>query len=265
MSEEQVEIQEVVVDPTVIREAREMGWVPLEEFRGEGDKWRSADEFVERGREILPILRKNKEELLKQNRQLRADIDEMKDTFEEFKEHRKADRERIYKQAIEDLKSRKVAAIADGNGELVVEIDDAIEEIREESKKQPEVKQKQPETPQVDPIFQEWVDDNEWFVKNTSLQYAANAAGAEILEETPGLKGRKFLDKVAERVKERYPEKFSVRRDAPAAVEGNTGNPRSTKKKSYETLPAEAKSACDKFVKQGLMTREEYVKDYEWN
>ena len=35
-------------------------------------------------------------------------------------------------------------------------------------------------------------------------------------------------------------------------------------KKSYENLPSEAKAACDKFVKQGLMTREEYVKEFEW-
>jgi len=29
-------------------------------------------------------------------------------------------------------------------------------------------------------------------------------------------------------------------------------------------LPQEAKAACDRFVKQGLLTVEEYLKEYEW-
>lgn len=255
---------DVTPDPMIIQEARDMGWVPLEEFRGDGSKWRSADEFVERGREILPILRKNNAELLKDKQKMQREIAEMRETFEEFKEYRKADKDRAYKQALEDLKSRKVEAIEAGNGELVVEIDEAISEIKEEAAKPIIVKEVKVE-PQVDPILQDWLADNEWFEKIPSLQYAANAAGAEILEQEPGLKGRKFLDKVAEKVKERYPEKFSNPRTTPAAVEGSQGGNRGgSKKKTYESLPADAKSACDRYVKQGLMTREEYVRDYEW-
>jgi hypothetical protein len=32
--------------------------------------------------------------------------------------------------------------------------------------------------------------------------------------------------------------------------------------KSYAALPDDAKKACDRFVKQGLMTKEQYIKDY---
>ena len=263
MSEVQEDTQEVQVDPVIEQEAREMGWVPQEDFRGDTTKWRSAEEFVERGREILPILRKNKEELLKSNRQLKAEIEEMKATFEDFKEYRKADKERVYKQAIQDLKSRKVEALEANQAELVVEIDDAIAELKEEQAKPVQVESKKAEQPQVDPIFMDWLSDNEWFEKNTTLQYAANAAGAELLEENPGLKGRKFLDKVAERVKEQYPEKFGGRREAPPTVEGSQGGSRSKpKKESYENMPQEAKSKCDSYVKQGLLTREEYVTEY---
>jgi len=38
----------------------------------------------------------------------------------------------------------------------------------------------------------------------------------------------------------------------------------SSGKKSYGNLPPEAKAACDKFVKQGLMTKEAYVAEYDW-
>ena len=43
--------------------AREMGWKPLEEFKGNPDNWRDAEVFVERGEEILPIVRKDNEKL----------------------------------------------------------------------------------------------------------------------------------------------------------------------------------------------------------
>jgi hypothetical protein len=41
--------------------------------------------------------------------------------------------------------------------------------------------------------------------------------------------------------------------------------PTGKKKKGYNDLPAEAKAACDKFVKQKLMTVEQYVNEYEWD
>src|SRR3990167_11082395 len=37
-------------------EARSMGWVPKEEFRGPESQWRDAEEFVERGHNVLPIV-----------------------------------------------------------------------------------------------------------------------------------------------------------------------------------------------------------------
>src|SRR5215472_907386 len=36
--------------------ARRMGWRPRNEFRGEPERWMEADEFVERGERMLPVL-----------------------------------------------------------------------------------------------------------------------------------------------------------------------------------------------------------------
>jgi hypothetical protein len=35
-----------------------------------------------------------------------------------------------------------------------------------------------------------------------------------------------------------------------------------SKAETYDNLPADAKAACDDFVKQGFMKREDYVKQY---
>ena len=41
----------------VEEKARGMGWMPLEEFKGNPDRWRPADEFVQRGENYVPILK----------------------------------------------------------------------------------------------------------------------------------------------------------------------------------------------------------------
>ena len=51
--------------PEVRHEAESQGWVPKERFRGNENDWVDAETFVKRGREILPILRKNNENLIK--------------------------------------------------------------------------------------------------------------------------------------------------------------------------------------------------------
>ena len=38
-----------------------MGWVPLEEWKGDPEQHRPADEFVARGEQILPIVKKTAE------------------------------------------------------------------------------------------------------------------------------------------------------------------------------------------------------------
>ena len=40
----------------IMEEARKQGWVPEDEWKGDPDKWRPAEEFVERGKNIIPIL-----------------------------------------------------------------------------------------------------------------------------------------------------------------------------------------------------------------
>jgi MoaA/NifB/PqqE/SkfB family radical SAM enzyme len=95
----------------------------------------------------------------------------------------------------------------------------------------------------------------------------ANGLGVSLRQENPNLNGQAFLDKLDAELQEMMPEKFGKKR-APNPMEGSpngTARPTvSSGKKSYNNLPAEARAACDKFVKQGLMTKEAYVAEYDW-
>ncbi|CAB4183418.1 hypothetical protein UFOVP1078_64, partial [uncultured Caudovirales phage] len=66
------------VDASVIQEAVSQGWVSKDKYRGDEKDWVDAETFVKRGREILPILRKNNENLLKELNQTKENLKEFK-------------------------------------------------------------------------------------------------------------------------------------------------------------------------------------------
>lgn len=242
-------------------EARKFGWVPQEEFKGDPSQWRDADEFLKRGREINGYLRKDLEKITGKNSQLEAELREVKEVMQEFKKFHAETEKRAYDRAVAELKKQKIEAIQTGDAETVVQIDEQIEELKEARQTQPK---QQPSTADTKVIFDQWISENQWFAQDISLQAAANGFSDIVKAENPTLVGRAFLEKVKEKVQEAFPDKFrNTARDIPNAVEGATSTARSTTtKKSYASLPADAKSACDRFVKQGLMTQEQYVKEY---
>jgi hypothetical protein len=284
MSEEQQVVepqqegsQEAPQEAQYESEARAQGWVAKEEFRGSENDWVDAETFVRRGKEIMPILRKNNEKLLKELSEAKKAAEEARQAAREFREFQKEQFERKAKDLetqLEQLKIAKRDAINEGSGDRVLAIDDAMDELKEqrtqakEDLKAAELKAK--EVPQVtaDPILNEWMDKNEWFGKDAKLTGIANGLGVELRKENPGLVGKAFLEKLDAELAEMIPSKFGKKTtfNPMEGTPNGTARPAaSSGKKSYNNLPAEAKAACDKFVKQGLMTKEQYVAEYSWD
>jgi hypothetical protein len=241
------------VDEDTLKEAKRQGWVPQEDYNGPEDKWVDADTFVKKGKEINALLRKD-------NDFLKREVSEMKTTMMEFKKFHAETEKRAYDRAMADLRDQKKEAISTGDGDKVLEIDDAIDDL----------KTRKPETVaartsnQPDPTFVQWNEDNTWFGKDTELTNEANLIGEVIKRQNPTLIGAEFLDEVTKRVKKMYPEKFSnSNRARPSPVEGTTAPKASSKGgKGFNDLPPEAKAACQKFEKSNLLTREQYLKEY---
>lgn len=276
MSEENNVDQQTEVNNEVIKEAEGQGWVPKERFRGDEKDWVDAETFVKRGREILPILRKNNESLVKELNLTKNQLAEFRQTAEEFKKYQKENYERKvkeYEQQIVNLKAARAQAISDGDGQKVNALDDYIDKIkdeRDEAKEASKVEAKTSIDPpsSIDPTLQSWLDRNSWFGKDKRLTAQTNALGEVLREEFPNLSGEAFLEKLDEALEEQFPDKVgSKKRKNESVVESGSGRGgrRSTGTKSYDNLPDDAKKACDKFVKQGLMTREAYVADYDWS
>ena len=268
--------QETPETPEYESEARAQGWVAKEEFRGSENDWVDAETFVRRGKEIMPILRKNNEKLLKELNEAKKAAEEARQAAREFREFQKDQFERKAKDLESQLEQLKVAkrdAITQGDGDRVLAIEDAMDELKDQRLEAKEelkaAEEKAKEVPQVtaDPFLNEWMDKNDWFGKDSRMTGVANGLGIEIRKENPGLQGKAFLDKLDQDLAETFPDKFGKKR-TPNPMEGSpngTARPSvSSGKKSYNALPAEAKAACDRFTKQGLMTREQYVAEYDW-
>lgn len=267
--------------PEVRHEAESQGWVPKERFRGNENDWVDAETFVKRGREILPILRKNNENLIKDLNQTKEQLKEFREAAEEFKRFQRESYERKatdYERRIQEIKDSRAQAITDGDGQKVNALDDALDEAKESFREAKQavkdvVSTKEPVATEtaatIDPSLQLWLDRNNWFGEDRRMTSIANGIGESLRLEFPGLKGQPFLDKLDEVLVEEFPNKFGGSKKSVSASRVESGSGRqsrsSSNAQSYDNLPSTAKDACDRFVKQKLMTREQYVQDYDWN
>lgn len=243
-------------------EAKALGWVPKEEFRGNPDKWVDADSFVERGKSIMPILRKNNEKLLSDVNQLRGELGTLKSALvasteaiealkgfhsEETKRQVAAARKELIAQLTQAREANDVEAEVKITGELhdlkVAEtaantrVDDDDEGDDDASHR-----------PGIDYTtkdwYQGWASDNAWFGTDKRRTSLAIGIAEELRQSNPELKERAFLDRVVAEVDKML---GGSRRAAADKVEGarNSGNGGSSSK-GYGDLPADAKAACDR-------------------
>lgn len=241
-------------------EAKADGWVPLDAWKGDPAKHVDAETFVKRGEEILPIvnakLRRRDEEV----QELRRTVDDLKlgnSQFREFHEKTVARERQERDAAIAQLEAVRKKAITDSDGEAFDRADRRIQELRAQPVKKPELNEGQ----------RAWLAENPWYQSDKTLRALADGMSDDLATERPDLVGRReFLDELAKRVKAEMPHKFENPNRQRSVVEDtqNRGGGNG-KAKTYENLPAEAKTACDRFVRTiPGFTKERYVAEYDW-
>jgi len=232
-------------------EAKEQGWNP--DYDGENKT--DAKTFVERGEKIAGIL---KSRLDKQE----AQIAQLQESNQKFGEYHKQTLDAQRKQAeaeIKELKGQIAQAVTDGDGQAYTMLNDRMESIN--------VSQNQTPTDDMaawQQLSQGWINENEWYAKNPKLAAYADGISDRIRGE--GFNGSAYFSELTRRVKEDFPEEFTNPNKAKEnivedGVQLSTGN---SKEHTYENLPKDAKAACDGFVKDGFMTKEEYVNQFEF-
>jgi soluble cytochrome b562 len=260
-------------------EALTLGWTPKEQFRGDPDRWIDAEAYVARGKEIMPILKKNNEKLLGDVESLKGTVTnlttaltEAKESMEEFRKYHNETSKREYEKAVKDLKAQKVVALREGEHESVVEIDEALVELNANAPKELKAAPTPPPPPPSSgphPDYVGWERDNSEWLKDPEKQAYASSIANYLRAMDKTTVGRPFLDKVTAEVEKRFA-------GPPPASKVEGGQPNSRRSgHSFTDLPAEAKAACDRMggklvganraFKSLDDWRKEYISKYDWS
>lgn len=235
------EIQEDQNAPSVEDRAMKMGWVPQEQFRGDPDKWRSAEEFVDRGEKMIPILRAN----IKRLEKSQAEKDK---AFEKYLADVRA---KLHEQKVQDHERQKRQAVEEGDTDTYNRLSSVTVEN--------DLPEYQP--PKVDADFENWVDENPWYRDDFDKFQEAENYGRFLKNTNPDLEGRAFLDEVSKHIRQKF---SNPNRNRPSSVD--SGTPKAKSGKLFEKLDAEAKATFSSFVRDGIFKntaehREAYAKD----
>lgn len=259
--QEAPEGQEVVTqdDAAVEQEARRLGWRPQDEFDGDPDKWVDASTFVKRGEEPAMMAARMKR-LEKALDTANSRIEEMTSTFKEFGEYHSKTAQREFQRAMKELEARQAQAVEAGDLEGVrqtsKEMADLSKEMESGGPADSEVKREK--------AYNAWVKDNGWFETDAVMKAAAVAIGDELVAKGI-VDPEKQLAEIAKRIRSEFPHKFeNPRRKEPGSVEGPTPVRRKGGR-TWSDLPPEIRTRADKWVKEGLLTKEQYLKDYQWD
>jgi len=243
-------------------EARSSGWVPQSDWKGPPERWVDAQKFVERGEQFFPFVQAKLKKSLDKIDQLEATVGELRTGNEEFRRFHEtalAKQKREHEETIASLEAARSKAVTEGDGEAFAKAEKDLQEAR----KQPVAATAAAKTG-IPPDVQAWMTENPWYTTDRQLKAITDGLSDDLAAEQPNLKGRPFLDELAKRVKTVAPQKFTTQR--PVTTEGHNGGGSSKKDRSYEALPAEAKAACDKFVKNiPGFTKEAYLALYDWS
>lgn len=257
--------------PEIISRAKELGWSPKEEWRGNPEQWIDADAFVERGETLMPLLKANNRKLTSELHATRAQLSEaqriIQANTEAIEELKKFNTTTLRQQATTQKKeiAKAIAeARREGNVEEELELTERLTEttrVLKETENQPRVTkpkgtapatatEEQSEDMTAHPDFQAFAKENPWLGSDKRKTNLATAIAQELREDPKwkGVYGKAFLDAVAAEVNATLGEtpRGHTSRVEGGAGNGSAGSGSGGRGKGYESLPAEAKAACER-------------------
>lgn len=249
-------------------EARDMGWVPQEQFKGDPERWKPAQKFVEDGENILPIVNARNKSLEKKIEKMEADFAKRLEAIDRTSKNVLERQKQAHKEEMDRIKAGMKEAVANGDSETYEALEKRRDDLTQNAPRESDGGD------DVDSVRSAWMADNSWINDDYEAAMEAQSYGnflAMKREPKTPAQVKEDLDKIAKHVREKFPEKFGEageqttqrRGNGQSAVDGGGAFPGGGKKgKSYSDLPPEAKSACDRFVADGIISKEQYVKDY---
>ncbi len=273
LEEGQTQVDEGQADDTQYEnDAREMGWVSKDEWEGPEDKWVDARTFVEKGENILPLLRANNKRLKKDLQSRDREIGSLRESVEAAnkaikalqKHHTEATAQAVEK-AKTDLKAQLREAREIGDLDAEEQIQDKLHELR--NPKTAVVEDEPPKEPALHPEFIAWRDAHPDLFDESTVSARRRMRdfqqiGKDLREDGDLTVGKAFMDKCLAILEKR---EGKAQNKPMSKVEGGSSGVRSSGSRSFDSLPKEARDAChddnDSFVGPGKMFKT--VKEWE--
>lgn len=271
-------VVESTAPPEVQAKAEKMGWIPATRFKGDPARFVDADQYLERGETILPIVKEHNKRLqaevegLKHNSsQLQASLAAATKAIEEIEERHTVATQKAVEQARKDLKAQLAAASEVGDHEAVAELTGRMIELRDaerEAKAEPKPvapsQQQKAYTPP--PELADWNAENPWFGTDKRRTSLALGIAQELREAGETSTGREFFDKVTAEVEGTFGSKQAPASKVEGARNGGGGEGGNVAggRKGYNALPADAKAACESDARQFVGDKKRYKTLADW-
>jgi len=254
------ETTEVQATEAEVTEAKALGWADRDSWRGKPEDWVDARQFLERGNQLLPMLRENNKRLVAEVGGLKAEMLRQRETQraaeaalaalqasheEDLKAAREAEREALKEEIRRASEEGDHAAIAEATVKLT-ELG-AAEKAAAKAKVNGE---QPPANPMQDAAIKAWFDAHPEMLDNRRAALG-NAIIAEMRQKGDMRMGTAILDDVAKEVEKVFGAHTVPARDGKVDG-GNTGGGRDggggPTKKGYAELPPDAKAACSRMA-----------------
>lgn len=267
---------ESTATPEVQAEAEALGWIPPARFKGDPERFIDAEDYIRRGEEVLPIVRqqnkKLKAELEEVRAQAKANADALKaaqDAIEQIEERHSVETQKAVERARDQLKEQLAQASEAGDHEALAELTDRLTKLNAAEKAAPPEEKKAapaaaPPKFTPPPELAEWNEENPWFGTDKRKTALALAIAQELREGGESSTGRRFFDKVKATLEADYPAAEPPGGKVEGARNGSSDTPARVGKKSYASLPADAKAACDADARQFVGPAKRYKTVEEW-
>lgn len=234
--------------------ARQSGWVPEQDWKGDPKTWRPAKDFNERG-ELLSRIKAQSKELIN-----------LKSAMEFLTTQQQRQFKLGYEKALVDLKSARQEALKEGDIVKAQEITDQIDEIKDQQREVVNKQQPQPAGPSE--TFKSWFKDNSWYTKDKVMTRYAEAEGASYKEENPDATEADMLSYVARVIRKQFSDKFAPKSAPSPDGEGRGGTIKKSTSTSdpyrsvKESMTDEQRQIMRTILKTTKMKEEDYFKQF---
>lgn len=235
---EQQEPAEVSADE---QQARDKGWVDLEEWKEQGKDpadWGGYRAFNKNGSILAQKYaneRKHQEEIQNLNQYHKVQLE----------------------SRIKELESKRMDAVEMADTDAYKQAQGEIDELQ---KQQAQIqKQSQPEISQADQqIENEWQNNNKWYNGNDPKGVIARDAANRNLHLT----GQEFIDAIEREVSKAFPQ-VNQNRQRPSMTEKSTPRTVKSEKPTMDSLTADERKAWNNFSGNKHMTEAKFLKAVE--